>query len=188
MLFLKPIYFFCPEDWIRALYVSFRFNVMYAQVSGIGSNVKSKQFWYFLTIFVIVYLLDNKSLRIQIYICDVFFFHFCLILYNWTLICAKSYCVTFSPLFPVFMFILFMSVSFVLLFNVHNPFFSIVNFSLWYTYLFICKSTPNLLCVWCGHLKQRFIQLSMISFPVLWIFTLWRNKKLSLVIMMWQFK
>lgn len=159
---------------------------MYAQVSGIGSNVKSKQFWYFLTIFVIVYLLDNKSLRLQIYICDVFFFHFCLILYNWALICAKSYCVLLCFLYScLFCLCLYLLCNFLMYTALFSPLF---NFSLWYTYLFICKSTPNLLCVWCGHLKQRFIQLSKISFPVLWIFTLWRNKKLSWVIMMWQFK
>lgn len=161
---------------------------MYAQVSGIGSNVKSKQFWYFLSIFVIVYLLDNKSLRLQIYICDVSSFTsvWYFIIEHWfvpnNIVLLSLLCFLYSCLFCLCLYLLCYFLMYTTLFS---PLF---NFSLWYTYLFICKSTPNLLCLWCGHLKQRFIQLSKISFPVLWIFTLWRNKKLSWVIMMWQFK
>lgn len=49
---------------------------MYAQLSGIGSNVKSKQFWFVLTMNGILYLLDNKTVKIQIYISklDLWFF------------------------------------------------------------------------------------------------------------------
>lgn len=143
MLFLKPIYFFCPEDWIRALYVSFRFNVMYAQVSGIGSNVKSKQFWYLLTVNVIVYLLDNTSLRIQIYIFKTRYVMFSSFISVWYFIIEHWFvpnhivllsllCFLYSCLFCLCLYLLYYFLMYTTLFS---PQF---NFSLWYTYLFIC--------------------------------------------------